>query len=303
MITQILQAMNEPLLLEPSFGARLVSVLGRKLLGAKMSGADLHLELGVPMPTERPQRERVGKIAVIPIVGVIAHRAQSMGTSIQQIGAMVDRAVADSDVLGILYDHSSPGGTPAGVPETAAKIRTAAQIKPSAAIANGQMASASMWLGAAVGKGNVWALGSGEGAGSIGVWTAREDWTKFLENEGIKITEIKAGKFKTEGAPWTEMTDEEAAFMQARVDEVYKGFLSSMAEDRQDTPANIRAGYGEGRMLSAKAAKAANLIDRIGTFEEAVDWLAMKATPRKRGAKASTLLREELAMESERLVG
>lgn len=300
MLTRILQAMNEPLLIDPTFGSRLVSVLGRKLLGGKLSGADLHAELGIPMPEDRPQRERVGKIAIIPVVGVIANRPQSMGTSTQQLGAQINRALADPEVVGILYDHDSPGGTVSGVPEAAARIRAAAQVKPSAAIANGLMASASYWLGAAVGKGNVWALGSGEGAGSIGVWTAREDWTQFLENEGIKITEIKAGKFKTEGAPWTPMTDEELAFLQARVDEVYKAFVASVAEDRGDSAANVRAGYGEARVLAAPPAKKANLIDRIGTMEEAIDWLAAKATPRKRGAKA-TLLKAELDLAASRL--
>ncbi len=300
MLTRILQAMNEPLLLDPTFGARLVSVLGRKLLGAKVSGADLHVELGVPMPDDRPQREQVGKIAVIPIVGVIANRPQSMGTSTQQIAARINRALADPDIAGILYEHDSPGGTVTAIPETAARIRAAAQVKPSAAIANGLMASASYWLGAAVGKGNLWGLGSGEGAGSIGVWTTHQDWSKFLENEGITITEIKAGKYKTEGAPWAPLSDEAAAFLQDRVDAVYREFLASVAEDRGDTAANVRAGYGEGRVLTAAPAKKANLIDRIGTFEEALEWLSAKAAPRRRGAKAS-LLRADLDLAATRL--
>lgn len=300
MLTHFMQALSEPLLIEAGFGSRLVSVFGRKLLGGHFTAADLHAELGIPMPEDRPQRERVGKIAVIPIVGVIANRTQSMGTSTQQISVQINRALADPDVIGILYDHDSPGGTVTGVPEAAARIRAAAQVKPSAAIANGLMASASYWLGAAVGKGNLWALGSGEGAGSIGVWTVSEDWTKFLENEGIKITEIKAGKFKTEGAPWAPLTEEAKAFLQARVDEVYKAFVADVAVDRSDTAANVRAGYGEARVLSAAPAKKANLIDRIGTFEEAVEWLAIKATPRKRGAKAS-LLKAELDLAAARL--
>jgi signal peptide peptidase SppA len=296
MLTQILQAMNEPLLLEPTFGARLVSVLGRKLVGAKLSGEELHADLGVPMPEDRPQRQRVGRIAVIPIYGVIANRPQSMGTSTQQIATMARTAAADSDISGIIYDVDSPGGTVTGVPEAAQVIRDVAKVKPSISIANGLMASAGYWLGAAVGKGNVWMLGSGEGPGSIGVWTSHEDWSKWFEANGVTITEMSAGKFKTEGAPWAPLTDEAQAFMQARVDEVYKQFLASVAEDRGDTPANVRSGYGEGRVLSPKLAKAANLGDKIGTIEEAADWLASKVAPRRRGNSAE-LHRSELALD------
>jgi signal peptide peptidase SppA len=294
--------MNEPLLLEPGFGARLVSVLGRKLLGEQFTGLGLHTELGIPTDEERPKRERVGKIAVIPIVGVIDHRPQSMGTSTQEIGGMIDQALGDSDIVGIVYDVDSPGGTVTGVPETAQKIREAAKVKPSISIANGLMASAGYWLGAAVGKGNVWMLGSGEGPGSIGVWTAHEDWSKWYEDNGIKVTAVSAGKYKLEGAPWSPLTEESQEFLQARVDEVYKAFLANVAEDRQDTAANVRSGYGQARVLPPKLAKEANLGDKVGTLEEAVDWLARKASPRTRGAKAS-LLTQDLEMQAARLVG
>lgn len=303
MLTRLLQVMSGPLLVEPGFGARMVSVLGRKLLGGeRFSGLDLHAELGIPTEEDRPRQDRVGKIAVVPIIGVIDNRPQSMGTSTEEVARLARRAAADPETVGILYDVDSPGGTVTGVPETAQVIREIAKVKPSAAIANGLMASAGYWLGAAVGKGNVWQLGSGEGSGSIGVWTAHEDWSQWLEQEGVKITEISAGKFKTEGAPWNPLTEEAQTFLQARVDEVYKAFLASVAEDRGDTPANVRAGYGEARVLPGKLAKAANLVDHIGTLGDAAEWLARKATPRKRGAKAS-LLRAELEMQAARLTG
>src|SRR5690606_31092181 len=112
-------------------------------------------------------------------------------------------------------------------------------------------ASASYWLAAAAGE--VWVIPSGEGVGSIGVWTAHEDWTRYLEQEGITITEITAGTYKTESAPWKPLTPEAKAFLKARVDEIYAWFVADVATDRGSTPAEVRAGYGEGRVLTAKA--------------------------------------------------
>jgi signal peptide peptidase SppA len=274
-------------------------VLARKLAGEAFSGLELHAELGVPTEAERPKAERQGQIAVIPIVGAIGYRPQSMGTSALQIGAMVDRAAADPNIAGLLYDVDSPGGEVTGIPETADKIRKVAAVKPSLALANGQMASAAYWLGAAAGQ--IWTLPSGEGAGSIGAWTAHEDWTKALEQDGIKINEFSAGKYKTEFAPWKALTPEAAAFLQERTDEVYGWFVKSVALDRKTTPAAVRGGYGQGRVLGGKEAVEAGLVDKVGTFEDAVAWLTAKTTPRKRGAKAAQL-RNELSLDAARLL-
>lgn len=301
MLTQLLQALSAPLLLEPAMGAKLVSVFGRKLLhGESFDGARLHTELGIASPGSRQSVARDAKIAVIPIVGIIAQRAQSLGTSTDEIGAMVDRAVADTDVIGILYDVDSPGGTVPGVPETAMRIREAAKVKASLALSNGLAASAGFWLAAAAGE--VWQTKSGDGVGSIGVWTAHEDWSKFLEQEGVDITLISAGKYKTEGNPWEPLSPEAKAFLRGRVDEVYDWFTADVAQDRGDTPANVRAGYGEGRVLSGKAAVKAGLANKIGTFEEAVERLVAKAKPKRSGPKVA-VLREQLALDAARLIG
>lgn len=301
MLTQLLQALSEPLCIEPTMGARLVSVFARKVLhGERFDGRALHAELGVAMPGERGARPAaVGSVAVIPIHGVIAHRPQSMGTSVMDIREMVAQARASQDVVGVLYDHDSPGGEVTGVPELAADIRALAAEKPSLALANGMMASASLWLGAAAGE--VWVTPSGQGAGSIGVWTAHEDWSAWFAKEGIAVTEMTAGKFKTEGAPWKPLTPEAQQFIQARVDEVYAWFISDVAADRKDTPANVRGGYGEGRVLPGKLAVKANLADKVGTFEEAVARVLQRASKGKRGPSAAKL-RAELDLAAARLI-
>ncbi len=130
------------------------------------------------------------------------------------------------------------------------------------------MASAAYWIGAAAKE--LVVTPSSE-VGSIGVYLLHEDWTASLEAEGVKVTEIAAGKFKTEGAPWKELDDTGREFLQARVAEVYGWFVRDVARFRGDTPANVRGGYGEGRVLSAKPALEAKLVDRIATIEETIE--------------------------------
>ena len=290
-IPQLIRALSAPLALEPTTLFRLASVFRRKLAGASFTAAELHAELGVPMPDDRPAREQ-SRVAIIPVYGVISQHPQSMGASTEAIGAMFAAALGSPNVDSILLDVDSPGGTITGVPELAAQIFAGRGVKPITAIANGLAASAGYWIAAAASK--VVVTPSGE-AGSIGVYMLHEDWSKNLEQEGIKLTAISAGKFKTEGAPWEPLTEDAQAFYQAQVTEAYGWFVRDVAQFRSGnwsgtvTPADVRAGYGEGRVLTAKDAKAANLVDQVATFEATLERLIVA---RPKGRRAETRKRE-----------
>lgn len=279
-------------LLEPRtllLGGRL---LHRKLLGEVFTAAKIHAELGVATPTQRREARESG-IAVIPVVGVIEQRMHSLGTSIEELEMAFDAAIASKRVDGIVFDVDSPGGGVTALPEFAEKIFTARGIKPIASISNGMMASAALWLGSAARE--VWAIRSGD-TGSLGVFMLHIDETKALEDEGVVVTEFSAGKFKTEGAPWKLLTEEAAEFFQARVDEVFGWFTTAMAQFKDVSVADVRKGFGEGRMLGAKQAKAAKLVDRIGTFEEVVSRVAQLGSKPK--GRRAAILREELALDT-----
>lgn len=278
---------------EPRFLARGQLLLQQAVGGRLFTGAMLHAELGIPTPEAEAMQTDAG-VAVIPIHGVIVDHASSLGTSARDIGAMLRGALASRQVDAILFDVDSPGGIVMGIPELADEIRAAQAVKPMAAYNGGLMASAAYWLGAAAG--DVTATKSSE-TGSIGVYTWHEDWSKHLEQEGIAITEVSRGKYKTEGAPWKALSADAQAELDARVEEVYGWFLKSVAADRRTTPAQVRDGYGQGRVLGAERARAANLIDRVGTFAEAVRRLTERAS-RKVGRGRAGLERERLALDS-----
>ena len=90
----------------------------------------------------------------------------------------------------------------------------------------------------------------------------------MLEKDGVKVTLISAGKHKVAGNPFEPLSDEERTVIQERVNEFYGMFIKDVARGRGVSPADVRGGYGEGRALTAKDAKAAGLIDRIATVED-----------------------------------
>jgi ClpP class serine protease len=88
-----------------------------------------------------------GTVAILPLYGVISQRMNMMsdvsgGTSTEKFGAELDALVANPQVSAIVLDVDSEGGSTFGIPETAAKLRAARDVKPIYAVANGIMASA-----------------------------------------------------------------------------------------------------------------------------------------------------------------
>jgi len=172
-----------------------------------------------------------------------------------------------------------------GVDTLAAQMFALRGVKPQIAMVNGMCASAGYWLASQCDE-NV-SVPFGE-IGSIGTrWTPHEDISGALEKAGIVVTEIYSGKYKIEGTPNEPLSAETQAFKQAQSDAVYATFLAAVARGRGVTPAAVESGYGEGRVLFAKDALAAGLIDRIDTMDATIGRLVGKASPGRLRAEGS----------------
>lgn len=211
-------------------------------------------------------------IAVLPLYGVITQRGNMVddisgpgSTSTQKFTSALRQVLADDTVAQILIDIDSPGGSVYGVSELAAEIMKARTQKPVVAVANSLAASAAYWIGCAAGE--FYVTPGGE-VGSIGVWQAHFDYSKALEDEGVKPTLISAGKFKVEGNPYVPLDLEALSFMQSRVDDYYNAFAKAVAKGRGLTVNDVREGMGEGRVLGADAALTAKMVDGVATFDE-----------------------------------
>lgn len=219
-----------------------------------------------------------GSIAVIPLSGSIFQKANivtqsSGGTSTEVFGSTMAELVADNSISAIVIDVNSPGGNTAGVPELAAKIMEMRSQKKIVAVANSLMASAAYWIASAASE--IVAAPSAL-VGSIGVLSMHADYSKQLEQDGVKVTLITAGKFKGEGSPYEPLSDDARSGMQALVDDYYQLFVSAVAQQRGVTANEVRTGFGEGRVVLAQQAVKLGMVDRVATLEQTLQQLSVE---------------------------
>jgi signal peptide peptidase SppA len=245
--------------------------------------------------------QSAGGIAVLPLYGVVTQRGNMVedvsgpgSTSTQQFSSALRQLLADNTVGQILIDIDSPGGSVYGVAELADEIQSARTQKPVVAVANSLAASAAYWIGCSASE--FYVTPGGE-VGSIGVWQAHQDYSKALEESGVKTTLISAGKFKVEGNPYSPLDDEAQSFMQSRVDDYYAAFTKAVARGRGVPIAQVRDGMGQGRVLGADAALAQNMVDGIATFDDVLKKMRRDAKQQVRpGASRLKQARDSLAL-------
>lgn len=215
---------------------------------------------------------RAGTVAVVPVLGPISKRDSMFsmmlgGTSTSRLSAQLRQLAADDSIATILLDVDSPGGTISGLPELAADIRRVREQKPVVAISNDLAASAAYWIASQADT----IIATPESlTGSIGVFTQHTDCSGYNEQNGMKVTYIYAGQYKVEGNPDEPLSDDAKAYIQSLIDSAYGMFVGDVAQGRGITTAKVKADFGEGRVLTAKDARAVGMVDRIATYNDTI---------------------------------
>lgn len=222
--------------------------------------------------------QRAGMIAVINVSGIIAQHAHQVegisgpgGTSVERVSGAFRSAMANPDVVGVVFNVDSPGGNVHGVQALADEIFKSRGRKPIVAQVNSTMASAAYWIGAAADE---IVMTPGAQAGSIGVYALHRDVSAAAEKEGFKFTFISAGKYKVEGNAYEPLTDEASASVQETVNDYYSDFTGSVAKYRGVKANDVVNGFGEGRMLKDSRAVSAGLADRVATLDDTLRRMA-----------------------------
>lgn len=281
---------STPWAIEPTHYRALIC----KVTGGKVANLP-PLEEAAKKPTLRQTKGRVG---IVPIMGTIMHRGNDFMdmfgiayTSTERLGQQMDSLMADDSVSAIVARIDSNGGMVKNTPETAEKIfNYRGQGKRLIAVADGDMNSAAIYLGAAFDEVYVTPSGS---AGSVGVIWEHIDDSEFMESMGVKSEFISYGEHKAEG--WGPMTDSLRDRMQEMVNEAGDQFVSDLSRFRGTSTKDVKANYGKGRVLMPKEALAVGMVDGIKTYEEVVNKL-IGATPKT----SNSVRRKRLAL-SERI--
>lgn len=278
----------EPLLLHAPARAAFETELLRRMYGdtavAALPIAPRADGPAVPECPEDPQDsrvtriyERTGSVATITIDGVIDKRVSEFemecygGVDLADVDTALAQALMDSRVQTVVLDIHSPGGSVIGVHETYTRIMAVAETKEVHAFVNAMACSAGYYIASAA---DHIAAAPSAIVGSIGVYMAMLDASRWYENEGLKINVMQGGKWKTMGAEWKPLTDEERAKLQAGVDALFTQFRAAVNEKRPQ----VTAATMEGQWMTAQEGLDLGLVDELtgATLDEYVTGLLMR---------------------------
>lgn len=270
----------------PLISAHLRGDAGVDLEGAVAGAAPEEEESPETTPEAARGVTASGGIAILSLRGMIMPRGSLLqmlfgggGGGLQAFRAGLRQAVASPDIGAIVIEIDSPGGSISLVTETAADIREARKEKTVIAVANVHAASAAYWLAAQASELVVTPSGR---VGSVGVFMVHEDLSKRAEDLGVGLTLISAGKYKTEGHRFVPLSEEAREHFQEVADEGYAAFVADLAKGRDVSTTAVKRDFGEGRMVSAKAAVSAGMADRVDTLENVIGKLARGSRSRRR---------------------
>lgn len=210
-------------------------------------------------------------LLVVDIKGVIRDgKSRGGDTGADDIIKELKEAKENPTIRGVILRVNSPGGAVGATKKIYQAIRDLRKVKPIFAVISDMAASGGYYAASACDR--IFAF-EGSIVGSIGVISFHPDLSELLAKYGIKVSAIKAGKYKDQSYPFRPMTDEEREMHQSAIDDAYQQFLNDVAEGRNQAVTSVR-NWAEGKIVSGKKAKAEQMIDDLGGIPEAVE--AMK---------------------------
>jgi protease-4 len=204
---------------------------------------------------------RGGKIGVIDVDGVIL-TAKSVVDPLR-------RYADDASIRAIILHINSPGGGAAASQEIFQETKKVRDEKKKPIVASVETVGASGAYYIAAGTGKVYAEPASI-VGSIGViaeWVNYEDLLRWAK---LKPITMKAGELKDAGSPTRDMTPEEKAYMQGLIDNMHDQFIRDVAAGRSVPEDQIRQ-IASGRVWTGEQALPLKLVDRLGSFQDALE--------------------------------
>ena len=105
--------------------------------------------------------------------------------------------------------------------------------------------------------------------GSIGVIAEWYNYGDLLRWAKLESVVIKSGAFKDAGSGTRPLTEEEKAYFQNLIGNMYDQFVSAVAGSRKMKEADVRK-LADGRVYTGQEAKSDGLVDEIGTYQDAI---------------------------------
>ena len=178
----------------------------------------------------------------------------------------------DSTVKAAVLRVNSPGGSVLASEKIKAELTLLQERMPVVASYGNYAASGGYWISAGCDKiySNATTL-----TGSIGVFSMIPDFSKAVRDKlHVGLTSVKSNPHADMYGMMRPLTDKEIAYMQASVEKIYDRFTGIVAEGRDLTVSRVDE-IAQGRVWTGAEALDINLVDQIGTIEDAITWAAL----------------------------
>jgi protease-4 len=180
-----------------------------------------------------------------------------------------------SGVKSVVIRANSPGGGVAASQEIYEAVkRFRSETKKKVVVSMGSVAASGAYY-IACGADKIYA-NPGTITGSIGVIAEWYNYGDLLRWAKMQDVVIKSGTFKDAGSGTRPLTDEERAYFQSLINNMYGQFVSTVANSRNMKEEEVRK-LADGRVYTGQEAKADGLVDELGTLQDAIDAAARMA--------------------------
>ena len=212
------------------------------------------------------------KILKLYLNGEITSVASKFGSdnSLQKLKSSlleVNRTNKDN-YKGILLKINSPGGA-AATSEELAKLVFSLRQKVPVVTSIGDSACSGAYMVAAAS--NYIFANTMSWTGSIGVIMVLPNYQELSKKFGVAFKTIKSGKMKDLGSPFREMSPDEESYLETLVKKAHEEFINFIKLTRPNAT-NLDE-LADGRVLDARTALENNLVDRLGSENDALNFL------------------------------
>lgn len=276
LLAELAGAADSPWAILSKYAAPLTSIIADTQLGRDVSPARLRAVVArrdsLSDVTLMPGRG--GKsTAVVPVNGIATYSIDfpPFAFSSRKLASTVNELDADTSIDRIVLDFATPGGMVVGIPEAADAIFAARESTAITAVVNPLAASAGYWLASQADQ--IVSIPSGM-PGSVGVLMLHVDLSAALELEGVRPEFIVSdmSPHKVKGNSFEPLSQAARDRIKFEVNTIGDDFLNAIARGRRMSAATVRATFGGGRVLLPKEALAVGMVDRIGTFDQALSY-------------------------------
>ena len=200
-------------------------------------------------------------IAIVNIDGVIVES--------DKIVKALDAFNKDVNIKAIILRINSPGGSVAPSQEIYEKVYQLKRDKKKPIVTSVSNIAASGGYYIAIGS-DIIVTNPGSIVGSIGVIMSYPIAKNLLNNLGIDFNTYKSGEYKDSGSPYRYNTENDDKYFNEVIDDLHSQFMLEVSRQRNISLGQLKE-YAQGQIFTGNQAMQIGLVDRIGSFEDALN--------------------------------